>query len=68
MLKIELVRFEAQDVITASGVVKVPAAIIHTANCANIKHHTLAEMNGGAANQIWVNGTGWVVCDCECHK
>lgn len=74
MIKIELIKFEAQDVITVSG---VAAPFTHSPLCT-------AAMTGGKddgrdthekpgfqgyPNPVWLNdGLHWRNCDCECHK
>ena len=77
MLKIEVIKFEAQDVITASVAAPVtptnPAAPVHTDRCANGNHHNVSipghpdyDPSSLYYGKVW--GTSdWEPCDCDCH-
>ena len=73
MLNIELIRFEAQDVITASGIqapVKEKWNGVHDGDCAsaiNFRSGDSHQMKDGVL-QGYHDNKGWFKCICGCHE
>lgn len=81
MLNIEVIKFEAQDVITTSVAAPTEAPVVpevteapwdgvHTPICNSGLYYEKGDSHHvrNGVIQIWSNNTGWVDCDCGCHK